>query len=363
MKRLAFAICAFMFARNSTVAQTTLQAREVWRIDGSEAGEPFGDLRDFVSLPDGSLWVLDFKDQNIRRYSATGKLLGVVGRKGSGPGEMANANGLAVAPNGMVWVNDPSNARINIYDANGKFLRQITRSAGGYMYRWQGWFDRSTGELYEMSFGGVARLKKLNSAGDTTGSVDYPGCHDGQPNPGYYRAETKGQRSTNRGYPFTNGGGLAARGDKMFWCAAARGTRVALIRLGTHDTVARTAIDVPLMKVEPAERDNAVAEAERAIAEYTVNNFDKSKIPGSKPGIASLSVDDDGRLWVQHQSRFGAKTTTLDVHDREGKHLGRLTIPARVSSHLPKVARGDRVWMAIVDDDDVPAVVQYRFGK
>ena len=132
-----------------------LTAREVWRFDGTEDGEPFGDIRDYVVTKSGHLWMLDFKDQVIRRYGQNGKPLGTISRKGSGPGEMRNANGMAVSPSGSIWVNDPRHSRITIFKDDGTFERQLIRSIGGYSYRWGAWFDNATGDVVEQDF--VAR--------------------------------------------------------------------------------------------------------------------------------------------------------------------------------------------------------------
>ena len=360
------ALMGSVFVHSTLAAQAApaqFRASEHWRIDGSESGEPFADLRDFVVLRDGSLWALDFKDQNIRRYTVRGKFVDVVGRKGSGPGEMSNANGLVVAPNGMVWMNDARNARINIYRPDGKFERQVLRSPGGSMYRWGAWFDRSNGDLYEMTISSPPRWRRITSKGDTAGFEPYTSCYDGQASAGGYKAETKGQGNMMGMYPFTMGGGVAAVGNGTNWCAAPRATRVALMRSGTKDTIAQTAFEVPLLAVSPAERDNAVADIEKSLSRYATNDFDKARVPRTKPGIAGLHVDNDGRLWVQHAQTFGTRSTTFDVHDAKGKHLGRLTINARTLSHMPMQAQGDQLWLTVLDDDDVTSVVQYRFTR
>ncbi|MGV3709561.1 MAG: hypothetical protein ACO1Q7_12035 [Gemmatimonas sp.] len=116
-------------------ALKTWKASEVWRIDGSEAGEPFQQLRDFVVLKDGQMWALDFRDQFIRRYDAAGKYMGQRGRSGSGPGEMRKANGMVLARDGKVWINDPSNARFTIFAPDGKFASQSLHPINSYGYR------------------------------------------------------------------------------------------------------------------------------------------------------------------------------------------------------------------------------------
>ena len=76
------------------------------------------------------------------------------------------------------------------------------------------------------------------------------------------------------------------------------------------------------------------------------------------------TVDDDGRLWVQHAERFGDRSVTFDIHDRSGKHLGRLRIPQRPSAEgLPIRARGNDLWIALRDEDDVVGIARYRIAR
>jgi len=337
------------------------EATQSWRVDGSEAGEPFADLRDYVLLKNGHLWALDFKDQNIRRYDTDGKFLSLVGRKGAGPGEMQNANGMAVAPDGTVWVNDPSNARINVYGADGKFMRQISRSAGGYGYRWDGWFGRKNGELVERPIGGTTPVwQRYDAKGTAIGDMPYTACAAAGTAPEYIRAETPKQGAMTGSYPFSMGGGLAANGIDGVWCAAPRSTRVALIRYGGLDTIAQTTLEIPNIVVGSDERTSEIARVEKMISKYATNNFDKSKIPVTKPGIAALQVDDDGRLWVQHANRFNQNSTTFDVFDAKSKHLARVVLPVKQSTAMPVRARGNLLWLTVLDEDDVPSIVQFR---
>lgn len=339
----------------------TWQVQETWQIDGSEAGEPFADLRDFVALRNGHVWALDFKDQNIRRYDGNGKFLSVIAHKGSGPGEFANANGMVVAIDGSVWVNDPMNARISIFSADGKYLRQISRSTGGYGYRWDGWFDRRAGVLLERAIGGELPVwLRYDQQGKALSSVSYKSCSAATTAGDYIRAETPGQGATTSQYPFAGGGGLAPDGNGGIWCAAPTSTRIARLAVGTADTIARTTLEIPRVAVGAVERAAAVTRIEKMIARYKTNNFDKSKIPNSKPGVDALNVDDDGRLWVHHTSVFQQQASTLDVFDAKGTHLARVVLPARQNASLPVRAKGNLLWVAVIDEDDVPSIVQYR---
>lgn len=169
----------------------TRTATLVWQVDGTEDGDPFGDLRDYVMLKDGTVWALDFKDQRIRRYGADGSPLPAVGRKGSGPGELRNANGMAVAPDGSVWVNDPANGRLSIYSAAGVPQRAITLPIGGYGYRWDAWFE-ANGDLIERELGREARYRRLSRDGTVLGTIPYPSCKGTSQGLRGFQAETKG---------------------------------------------------------------------------------------------------------------------------------------------------------------------------
>ena len=148
------------------------------------------------------------------------------------------------------------------------------------------------------------------------------------------------------------------------WCASPASTSVALVRIGMSDTLAQTRVELARLSVGKAERDDAVARIEKKIAIYATNDFDPAKIPATKSAIALLSVDDDGRLWVQHAATFGDTTVTFDIHDRAGTHLGRLRIPQRPSLEgLPIRARGNDLWIALRDADDVIGIARYRITR
>jgi streptogramin lyase len=344
---------------------TTWRATEQWRVDGSEGEAPFGDLRDFVALRDGTVWVLDFKDQVIRRYAADGRALPTIARKGSGPGELRNANGMLVTPAGEVVVSDPQNARLAVFAADGKFARHIALPISGWRYRWEAWLERAQNELVEMDFATqVAAFRRVALDGTVRGTIPVVTCPaDDWKQPPAFRAETKGRGGTVSAYPFTTGGGLAGNGRGGVWCASTHSTRVALIRLGGTDTIARTSVEVQLVPVAPAERAERLAALEKRIATYANNDFDRSKVPNVKPGISALYVDDDGRLWVRHADRYKTAQTVFDVHDAKGVHLARMTLPVRSNGYLPVRARGDALWLTVLDDDDVTWLARYQIRR
>jgi hypothetical protein len=70
-----------------------------------------------------------------------------------------------------------------------------------------------------------------------------------------------------------------------------------------------------------------------------------------------LVVAPDGRLWVGRQEAAGAKHAVYDIFDRKGARIDRVAFPARarVVGFGPSA-----VFVAELDDDDVPKICKYR---
>ena len=275
---------------------------------------------------------------------------------------------MLVHRDGTVWINDPSNGRFSVYGADGKFLRQHVLPSSGYGYRWAAWLDRNGGVVMDpvgrQRDGKYVQVwRRIDDSGKDVGDAQIPGCGAAAYPTISYRAETANSGSTNGTYPFMTGGGSAPNGAGGMWCATPSSLRAVLVGIGKNDTIATTTVDVPRLTVADAERDAAIASVLERTKKYATSNFDPARVPRTKAGIAALRVDSDGRLWVQHAARYGERSTTFDVHDARGVHLGRIVVPFVVNSYLPIAARGNDVWMSVKDDDDVVSIVKLRIAK
>jgi len=80
----------------------------------------------------GQIYVLDrggveSQQHQVIVYSAEGKRLKVIGKRGHGDGEFNHPNQLAVSKQGELYVLDAGNFRVQVFDVNGKFLRSWGR--------------------------------------------------------------------------------------------------------------------------------------------------------------------------------------------------------------------------------------------
>jgi len=101
----------------------------VFRLD--RAGRPLGEIgAGVLKRPTGLardarlglIYVADTGANDIKVFNDDGKLVKVIGRRGSGPGEFNGLTHIAFA-GGRLYVSDTLNARIQVFNARGKYLR------------------------------------------------------------------------------------------------------------------------------------------------------------------------------------------------------------------------------------------------
>ena len=77
-------------------------------------------------MPDETVYVLDWGDKSVKRFSSDARLLTTYGgTTGQGPGEFVNPTDFDVDADGSVWICDPVNGLITVFAADGTFERTI----------------------------------------------------------------------------------------------------------------------------------------------------------------------------------------------------------------------------------------------
>jgi sugar lactone lactonase YvrE len=96
---------------------------------------------DVLAAPNGDIFVAEGHggaNSRILKFTKDGKLIKVIGKKGSGPGEFDQPHALAMDSRGRLFVGDRGNNRIQILDQEGGFIadwRQFSRASGLYIDR------------------------------------------------------------------------------------------------------------------------------------------------------------------------------------------------------------------------------------
>ncbi len=109
---------------------------------GAKGVDYFWQPNDVLVAPNGDVFVAeghsdaDTANARILKFSKDGKFIKAFGKKGTGPGELAQPHALAMDSQGRLFVGDRSNNRIQIFDQDGKYITewaQFSRPSGLYI--------------------------------------------------------------------------------------------------------------------------------------------------------------------------------------------------------------------------------------
>lgn len=333
---------------------------------GSEDEGPylFSDIRGTAVGERGSIFVLDYKAQEIRVFDAQGKFIKRAARRGAGPGEIRNANGLLGAPDGRIWVNDPNNARFSVFTPSGDFATQYAAVRWGFQYMWNATFDR-TGLLHQYfpvrapnATSSTEMIQRVRENGTVMDTIPLASCAlRGATTEGASFAGRSAQRSFYMAVPFLPRPVMAWDPRGFTWCSSRDRYEVSQLRLVGGDTVLRITAPTQPVPVKEAERQAAIEPIRKAYREIGQPEPDYNRIPRVKPAIDQIDVDNTGRLWVRRTTTDTTRTT-FDIWDDRGRQLATVVAPWKVGSHYRPLIRGDTMYTVIVDENDVPVVVR-----
>jgi hypothetical protein len=308
----------------------------------------------------------------IRLFDARGNFVKQVARDGAGPGEIRNANGMAVGSNDVVWVNDPANSRFSLFNSDGSFKEQIRIPITSYGYTWDGVVDDRGRAIDRISIrsapgraGGASpaqtKYRIIAPAGQVD-TIDAPSCpaRVPPPSPAYLRFGSETEYAVSP-LPFLPQGQIVHTPAGVVWCTAAAEYSLSSGRIGqpVKEVVNRTVAPLPVSDQERKASLRHIDSLTQKYGKMTVG--DPSLMPRTKPVIASLHGDAHGRAWVRQTSTSQANPA-FDVFDADGKLVARVTSGGKVDGHLTWIT-DTHVFTVVLDDDDIPSVVRYRIVK
>jgi hypothetical protein len=326
---------------------------------GTVDGPPeyaFGAISMMAIGSTGTFYLVDNADTQIRRYDATGRFRGLIGRAGAGPGEYRRILGMALHGDTLLLVFDPANGRINVYDTAGVYRRAIH-------------FDR--GDFFgEKAFA-------VDGAGLVYVRASLVGPGQGPPKGSQYiRMRIDGTIVDSLPLPVdANGGALFVlmTADGPRWSFSSRMIHAVAFEGGVvtaNTSVYRITLNPSNGSPRVLERSSSpisVSGQERDEWEAWARYFGSLegsrqtvKIPKTKPAIRDIIVDRSGRIWVNVYTKGTKRSITprpasdprplltirennvYDVFSAKGEYLGRAELPAQ--SLLLGVDH-DKVWL------------------
>jgi len=399
----AFAALALMLAAAGCRARdgVSQQAREGAPYEGREAAVPawtlvpqatvdgdFGAVLDLEVGRDGSVFVADFMAQQIRRFTAAGRELPPVGRRGSGPGEFRGLRDLALRGD-TLFALDVQQQRASAFHLRGDSARLVYTlplSRSGQIPNY---------ELLAPARGGL--LVQY-----TTPSTD---ANLEQPHAIELRRAGPGGVSARPLLSYPDKQFLVVRDPSFgFSVGAMPYGREPVLRMGSDDRLyyGRTdhlGIDVydlagrrvggftqarPGARVARGEFDGLMsAYAEqgkmgRMQRRSLELGLSQHKVPNTKPAYETFVLDDRGQIWldpVRAEDRIvetpigmtyatpaanGVAASRWWVLDAAGRLQATAAVPGNVTL---KVVRGDRAYGLETTDAGVQRLVLYQIRR
>jgi hypothetical protein len=354
--------------------------------EGAEE-EMFGEVAAIAVNQAGDIFVLDQHIQGVRHFGPDGAYRGTLGREGSGPGELKQADGMAIHPDGRLLVRDPGNARFNVYAPDGTVLPSWPLPSGG------GWNTDdavrvdTAGNSYSLILlqmgvdvtewkHGLARMGPDGTHHDTLPAPTW----DHKPAQVTARRENS---SSTTSVPFSASAQWDFSPLGYFVGGVSTDYRIDLFRPEGVLRIERAWTPIPVLAAEKAEQEHRIVENfKRSYGSWKWNG---PAIPDTKPPFRSIVVAGDGRLWVQlsqpgyawrseaeareeeertkrPQTRY-REGFTFDVFEPDGRYLGVVRMPGDFRGSPAPVLRGDTVWAVTRDSLDVQRVVRYRVTR
>lgn len=328
---------------------------------------------------EGTIYLAQPRDHQIRLYSRSGDFLAVIGREGQGPGEFSSIGYLGWLGD-TLYVGDSGNQRISFFGRDGSFLRSIRLAwsviDNVFTPRTVSRVLRDGTVLVQPSFAsrlladGTITSRPLFRM-DTTGTLLRTVAETSLEN-----SQLSIQRGTGGLYgsqPFADAPLLALAPSGEFVVVldrtAATQDRGAAMQLRKITVDGDTAFtrEIPYSPIPlPGEVVDSLlaARAESfanspmfgSVREAREALNDAVFIPSYYPPASRILVASSGEIWVQRENVSGSERR-WDILSPEGDPVGRVVLPGSTRIHDSK---NGWLWATELDELDVTYVVRYR---
>ena len=325
----------------------------------------------------GDVFVVQWQTPAVLRFSSDGAFRGLIGRRGSGPGELIAPSRLGWVGD-TLWVSDPSGARIELFHENGEHIRSVR--VGGHFGEKVGESLRPWGILAD---GAVVLAGSPSIGMMARGAVTTRGLY--RLHPGDSVVELR-QLPVVEGdallVPLNGGflGGTPLLPSSPLWDAHPDGRFILLLDRSPYDRAAAPmitmekfdgfgarfwegAIPYEPVPVSAEWRDRSYRERaeqsgggtpDRSIARIEAALRDHVNLPDYFPPVSRMIVGVDGTIWLRREP-VSEEVHLWEVFDEDLDLVGRLEIPSSISLH--QVSR-TKVWATVHDEFDVPSLVR-----
>lgn len=334
-----------------------------------EGGDPnlvFGDIRGIQAASDGTIYVLDRQALEVRVFDSGGQYLRTIVRRGEGPGEIMDANGILLSRDTLLWIHDTRRWTIIGVDLSGEEIRRFINPVRSYTPTWTGAFDnpgRYWNDIFHSDDGpnGPPPPGLSSSTGHhyyksydlSSGLID--SVYLGEVSLRSYAYSTPDHQLF---FPlwFEASELFAVNPFGGFWRANTASYRIARVD-EDGDTVVVVEAEMLAQPVTDEDRAAYVESFVEAPPDLRRHAAEVAALlPDVKPVLTGMFVDDEGVLWVQRVVPSDAPAF-YDRFSAEGGYLGSVRLAFEPARGRIWVQRGN-VYSWIVDELGVPYVVR-----
>jgi hypothetical protein len=322
-----------------------------------------------VTDSEGNVYVLDFSDNNIKKFDASGKFLGVMGRKGQGPGEFNMPMNLAIVKDRLV-VQDMGNRRLCSLTTTGEFIKAENDSA----------FSARPWRLKALPSGEIVLETEKTYFSEPDKPQD---CFLEILTPDLKPKKTIYSQAVLRNkYMRTQASAFNVPQPfcpDVFWDVAPSGE----IIVGFSGKYEISILSSDGAKVSTFSHSydpvKVTAEDEKSFFEglsYTTGTgvqqgapehiVKNTTFPKFKPAFHALAVDAEGNILVQTYDKIEEEMNRFfDAFDTRGRFIGRVRVEGETAfpGHWQKPSFiGRFVWFTKYDADELPKVIKFRIS-
>ena len=303
------------------------------------APEEFGRVNGVAVAPDGTLFVADGFNHEVRVFGLDGVHQRTFGRNGEGPGELRSLYSLAWVGDRLLTL-DPNLGRIGVFSAEGEWLghQRIEGSVSGPVGHIR-FRPVSPDRVYRLGFtrdatGVTSVLVGHDSRGETGDTLSWLQAPPGST--GILCAHEP--LITFFDIPFGSGLVQHPGADGVGYSAMTDVYRIAITRNGT-DTLRIIERGLPEEPISDEEWTAGNQDFEEFLSDNPNASCDprRPSRPARKPFIEDIFLAPDGTLWVEVIRTAGNR---LEVFDPEGRLLGSVAAPARKEDTVPVFGAG-----------------------
>jgi hypothetical protein len=328
----------------------------------------FAGIEGALRLPDGRIVAADAGSREIRFYGADGGFLGATGGRGEAPGEYELIDDIGYGPGDSIWVYDFGLRRFTVLTDSGRLVRTmmlgpelsnvgaVGRLADGSFVVREYWSSRD--DAAEPRAGltrepaAVARYSMDGSRLDTIGLFPAREVFIG----------SEAGRAVMAAPLFARTLSVAVSGERVvigdpvtfeFSLYTPAGHLRRLVRIRDLDLHVRPEdVEAEIearLAMEPPDR--------RPMMRAHLEAMD---VPETRPAYGRLLADREGHVWVADYTTAASEPRDWRVFNREGRLLGRVTLPDRFRALDIGAEWIVGVWR---DEEDVETVRVYRILK